>query len=65
MEALDELQDTPNIKSNKANKFWQILSDQHKVKFKNQVYLSKKEAYTNKWKCLGAMFFEEQTRILV
>ena len=35
MEALDELQDTQNIKSNKANKFWQKLSDQHQGKFKN------------------------------
>ena len=35
MEALDELQDTQNIKSKKEYKFWPKLSDQHKVKFKN------------------------------
>ena len=28
-------QDTQNIKNKTANKFWQNLSDQHKVKFKN------------------------------
>ena len=37
-----------NIKSEKANRFLRKLSDQHEVKFKNYVYLSKKEACNNK-----------------
>ena len=35
MQTLDELQDTQNIKSKKANKFWGNLLDQHKAEFKN------------------------------
>ena len=46
-EALDELQDTHNIESKKANKFWRKLLDQDEVKFKDYVCLSKKEAYNN------------------
>ena len=51
-EALGELQDTHNIKSKKANKFWWKLSDQDNVRFKDYVCLSKKEAYNNKWNVL-------------
>ena len=47
-EALGELQDTHNIKSKKANKFWRKLSDQDNVRLKDYVCLSKKEAYNNK-----------------
>ena len=43
MEALDELEDTHNIKNKKGNKFWRKLSDQHEIKSKN-----KNEAYNNK-----------------
>ena len=32
----------------RVNKFWQKLFDQHKIEFKNQVYLREKEKYNNK-----------------
>ena len=48
-------------KCKNANKLRGKLSDQNKVRSKNQVCLREKGGYINKSvNCLGAMFFKEQ-----